>query len=260
MSNVILTGASSGIGRSLAHAFGDRGDTIALLARREEALKTVADEVEERGGRALILPVDVRDAAFVAECVQKASDRLGEIDIAVANAGIGIFAPFSEMDAGDLRSMMEINYFGMVNLFHSILPRFLERGAGHLAAVASIAGRMGYAGMAGYCATKFAILGFLEGLHGELQGTGIHVTAVCPGEVKTEFFETADHDAMPAASRLIRPLGAEEVARAAIRAIDRKKFMVMLPWTATLFMKFHDIFPGLSRWIFFRMSSWMRKK
>lgn len=224
----LVTGASSGIGRTLSLDLARRGLHVAMLARSGERLKQLADEAGRSGPECLPLVCDVREPDSVESAVEQTVARFGRLDLVVNNAGFGSYIPFANADIEDLRELMEVNYFGAVHVTRAALPRLLERRRGHLVFVASIAGRIPPARHSGYAATKSALIGFAESLALELSADGIGVTIVNPGVVATEFFDRPSfHDFPPALRR--RPLSAERVARATLRAVERGRAEIFVP-------------------------------
>jgi 3-oxoacyl-[acyl-carrier protein] reductase len=183
----VVTGASSGIGLAVARRFGQEGADIAVVARRGERLEAFASEMRQAGRRCVIVTGDVREEETARQTVQATLDTLGKIDILVNNAGIGIYANLVETSADDFDAMMATNMRSTFLFTRHTVPSMLERGAGFIINVSSMAGVMGFPGEAAYCATKFAQVGFTQALDRELRPRGIKVGVVCPGGVKTEF-------------------------------------------------------------------------
>ncbi|HPR63422.1 MAG TPA: SDR family NAD(P)-dependent oxidoreductase [Thermoanaerobaculia bacterium] len=260
MAIILVTGASSGIGEAFSRQSIERGDNLVLVARRSDRLLSIQEMGEKKGSRVLLVPGDVRNENCLHDAVDQCLTEFGTLDAAVSNAGLGLFGPVDKLSNEQNRTMVETNIMGTVNLLQAVLPHFRSVNRGHFMAVASIAGLMGYAGMAVYSGTKFAVVGLMEALAGEFRATPIRFTAICPGEVETEFFDHADRSSMPAAAGLIRPLKADQVARTMIRALASKKNRVVLPWTAAVYVRFHQTFPGMSRWVFYRISDLMRRR
>src|SRR3977135_1383529 len=157
---VVITGASSGIGREAALEFARRGANLVLAARRGELLEDVASECRALGADCKTVITDVTQRADCEHLI----DAAGTVDVLVNNAGFAIFDPIESARPDDLTAMMQTNYFGAVWCAQAVLPQMLSRGDGTIVNVASIAGIMGYARMGGYCATKFALIGFSETL------------------------------------------------------------------------------------------------
>jgi short-subunit dehydrogenase len=180
-----ITGASSGIGRSLALALAARGEAIAAAARREELLAALAGEIQARGGRALALRCDVIRAEEVRAACARAEQALGPIDRLVANAGGGGRTPLAEFRADPIAEMLALNVVGAARCIEAVLPAMLARGRGHIVLLSSLAACRGLPGAAGYSAAKAALTALGEGLRAELRGRGIDVTLLLPGFVAT---------------------------------------------------------------------------
>jgi NAD(P)-dependent dehydrogenase (short-subunit alcohol dehydrogenase family) len=183
--NVVVTGASSGIGYDVALAFGERGAKVGLLARRKELLIDLADKIAKGGGLGVPIACDVTERKQVREAVGEANDALGGIDILVNSAGVLLPAKFEEMDPADLKKMLDVNLFGTVHTMQAVLPLMRKKGRGHIVNIASLAGRRGMSPLGGYCATKFAVTGLSEAVRTELFGSGVNVSLVMPGLVDT---------------------------------------------------------------------------
>lgn len=221
----VVTGASSGIGRALAQRLAGEGARVALVARRQAELEAVASQI---GSDALVLPCDVADRRQVDAAAAQAIDRFGHIDLLVNNAGYGHHRRFIDWDIADMVRMMRVNYFGAVHWTQALLPQMVSRKSGWLVFVSSVAGKIGVPLESSYAATKFAMLGLAEALDVELERDGVHVLSVCPGTVRTEFFDEEALASMPPASRrlMIEP---DEVAGAIIDALRRGKREITVP-------------------------------
>lgn len=253
---VVVTGASSGIGRAAALEFARRGANLVLAARRGELLENVAKECRALGADCKIVVTDVTQRADCEHLI----DMAGSVDVLVNNAGFAIFDAIESARPDDLASMMQTNYFGTVWCTQAVLPQMLARGKGTIVNVASIAGIMGYARMGGYCATKFAVIGFSETLRDEVLRRGVRVAMVCPGTVETDFFEKAERGKMPGASRLILAIKPEKVARAIANAAEDGRYRRILPLGATMFIRFKELCPRLAHILMRRVSAVMEPK
>ena len=253
---VVVTGASSGIGRAAALEFARRGANLVLAARRGELLENVAKECRALGADCKIVVTDVTQRADCEHLI----DMAGSVDVLVNNAGFAIFDAIESARPDDLASMMQTNYFGTVWCTQAVLPQMLARGNGTIVNVASIAGIMGYARMGGYCATKFAVIGFSETLRDEVLGRGVRVAMVCPGTVETDFFEKAERGKMPGASRLILAIKPEKVARAIANAAEDGRYRRILPLGAAMFIRFKELCPRLAHILMRRVSAVMETK
>lgn len=232
----IITGASSGIGRRLAVRLAARGTRVGLIARRAALLQDLQAEIVDTGGKAETACVDVSDAEATAEAVQELRARLGPMDWVVANAGFAPPESVTPLNTADIRQMMQVNYLGVVHTFAAALPAMLERGAGQLAAVSSLAAYKGFPSAVGYSASKAAVNTFLEGLRIELIGTGVKVTTICPGFIDTPM-TAHNHGAMPWL------MSADEAAKRIIRALERGGAVENFPWQTTLMVKLARLCP-----------------
>lgn len=192
---VLITGASSGIGREAALAFAGAGASLVLVARRAAALAKVAAEARKLGAATLSVPTDVTKPEAVAACFRKATKRFGSIDIVVNNAGIMIPAKVVDIRSTDFQKMLDVNLFGALHVMQQAVQVMRRQGRGHIVNVASLAGRRGLSPLGAYCATKFALVGLTEALRMELVGEGIHISLVMPGVVDTPLAAAAQQDA-----------------------------------------------------------------
>ncbi len=210
----LITGASAGIGQAIARAFLAEGADIAVVARRGERLETLAAQAQQAGRRCVTIVGDVREEETAIRAVETTVHELGRLDILVNNAGMGIYKDLVATSAADYDTMMNTNMRSTFLFARHAVPVLIERGSGTIINIASMAGVMGFAGEAVYCASKFAQVGFTQALDRELRPRGIKVGVVCPGGVKTEFaIGTGRTQAGVAASEM---LDAEDVAAAAL--------------------------------------------
>ncbi|HEV2655861.1 MAG TPA: SDR family oxidoreductase [Ktedonobacteraceae bacterium] len=210
----LITGASSGIGRAIARAFLQEGADLVVVARRSERLEALAEEAQKSGRRCAIVVGDVREEETAVRAVQAALQEFGQLHILVNNAGRATYGNLVETGADDYDSMMDTNMRSTFVFTRHVVPVLLAKGKGSIITIASIAGVMGFAGEAVYCATKFAQVGFTQALDRELRPHGIKVGVVCPGGVKTEFaIGTGRTEEGVAASDMLE---AEDVAAAVL--------------------------------------------
>ncbi len=177
----LITGASSGIGKATALAMAEQGATVGLLARRQDALESVASQM---GGKGLVLVADVTDENAIQENVAQLVSKTGGLDILVAAAGISLKAPFVETTTDTIRRIMEVNYMGTVHVTKAALPHIRER-KGSLVAVSSLTGRQATPEYSVYGSSKFALQGLYDALRIEMLREGVHVGVFSPGFVDT---------------------------------------------------------------------------
>jgi short-subunit dehydrogenase len=182
----LITGASAGLGEALATRLAQAGVEVCLAARREEELRRVADLVAESGGQARVYPLDVRDPEAVVDTLQRADDELGGIDLVVANAGVGVSRWSGKLRWEHVRPVVEVNVVGASATLVALLPRMVERGRGHVVGMSSLARHRGFSRVASYCGSKAYLANFLESLRVDLHGTGVTVTEIRPGYVRTD--------------------------------------------------------------------------
>jgi len=183
----LVTGASAGIGWASALALAGEGANVVLTARRQGRLDELAQAVRDAGGQAVTVAGDARDEETARRSVDAALDSYGKIDILINNAGVGNYKNIVETSADDYDEMMDSNVRSTFLFTRHAVPSMIERGAGTILMISSMAGVYGFAGEAVYCATKFAQVGFAQALDKELRPHGIKVGVICPGGVKTEF-------------------------------------------------------------------------
>jgi short-subunit dehydrogenase len=235
----IVTGASQGIGRATVEALAARGATVGLVSRGSAEIEALADEL---GHDAVALPADVSDRGAIEAAVGAFIERTGGLELIVANAGIARYAPFADQDPGDADEMIATNVAGTINTVRAALDPLLDRGAGHIVVTSSGAALRAFPWAAVYGATKAANKGFAEALRHELSGTGVSVTTVFPGEVRTELHAEAPQ--MPDWRDAEGAIAAEEVATAILDAVETDRREVHIPRVVRL-LALNDMAPGL---------------
>jgi short-subunit dehydrogenase len=233
---VLITGASSGIGRALTIELGRRGAVVGLLARRADALRELAGEVEQAGGRALALPADVRDGAAVRAAADELRVQFGKIDVLIANAGIAPAGHITQVRGEEVNDTMSINVVGSANSVAAVLPEMLARGSGQLVAISSLSAYRGLPKSSIYCASKAAVSAFFESVRVDLRGTGLDVTIIHPGFIKTPL--TAGRKAkMPYLMEL------DDAVKKIIRAIEARRKSYAFPWQLATIVRASLLFP-----------------
>jgi len=241
---VVITGASSGIGEAAAKQFAKKGANIVLVARRKDRLEEVEKKLSKYSIKILVQVCDVSDKEQVKQMSEKVIDVFSRIDILVNNAGFVIYGKVEELSIEDIESQMQTNYFGMINCTKYFLPHFLKQNSGHMVNVASVGGSFGVPGIASYCATKFAMLGFSEGLHHELHGTNVGITVVSPIMVRTSLF---DHPSFKNFTKHATgiSLSSETVANAIIKAANSSRLEIVVPSVVRIGIWLKQTFPFL---------------
>ncbi len=223
--NAILTGASYGVGAHIARALAREGVNLGLAARSAGRLAEVAREIAGTGVRAVPIPTDLTDHAEREALVSRAEDEIGPVDLLVNNAGVHHGGRLHTRSAEQLRQVFETNLVAPVLLTRSVLTGMLERGRGHVVQVASLAGKVGLPYLASYAGSKHGLVGFTHAMQAELAGTGVHASVVCPGFLSEEGMWARLGLRVHPAFGLSRP---ERVARAVLRAIQRRKVEVLV--------------------------------
>lgn len=227
---VWVVGASAGIGAALAQELRARGARVAISARRRDELDRVA------AGNMVVVPADVTDRADMDAAEARVRDELGEIDIAVFNAGFWRQMEATSWDRELFARHVEVNLLGVNNGVGAVLPRMLERGQGHVVGVSSVAGYRGLAGAEAYGATKAALINMLEGLRAAVGRRGVVVTTVCPGFVRTDLTEQNEFP-MPF---MVEP---DEAAKAICDGLESGRMEIVFPLPMAILMKAARLLP-----------------
>jgi uncharacterized protein len=226
----IVTGASSGIGREIARELARRGHALTLVARREERLRSLAGELTGASGVEVeVAAADLTDAAARRSLLTVVADRGAVASILVNAAGLSTVGPVHRNDPDGELAMIRTDVEAVAHLCSLFLPGMVERGAGAVLNVASTAAFQPMPGQAGYGASKAFVVSYSRAMRAEVRGTGVTVTVLCPGPVRTEFAETAGFDAAEAESALPKFMWVEagEVARAAVEGLDHDRAQVI---------------------------------
>jgi short-subunit dehydrogenase len=246
---VLITGASSGIGRALAFAFGRAGARIVICARSQTTLNEVADELRQANIETLALAADVSIDSDMQRLVYETITRFGQLDVLINNAGISMRAMVSEAEPDVYRKVMNINFMGTVHATRHALPHIIKT-KGSIVGISSIAGFRGLPVRSGYSASKFAMNGFLEALRTELLPTGVHVLTACPG-FTTSNIRVAALDAHGSSTgETVRDetkmMTAEVCADHILRAVLQRKRELILTNQGKLTVWMNKLFPALA--------------
>ncbi|QNI31944.1 SDR family oxidoreductase [Alloacidobacterium dinghuense] len=246
---VVITGSSAGLGRAIAHGFAKRGASIGLLARNPEALNAAKEECEALGGRALVLPVDVVDAAAVDAAASRVEEEFGPIDVWVNDAMVSVFSPVKEMEPSDYKRVSDVLYLGFVHGTLAALKRMLPRDHGTIIQIGSALSYRSIPLQSAYCACKHAINGFTDSLRCELHHdkSNVKLTAVHMPAMNTTQFDWVKNrmpnDPQPVPPIFEPELAAEVVIAAGLAKNPRREYWVGTPTVmAIVGQKF---FPGL---------------
>ena len=240
---VMVTGASSGIGRGVAVELARRGARLGLLARRTDTLQEIVSEIEALGGQALAFPGDVQDENAVRGAADRFREKFGVIDVLIANAGIGSTNDAAELRASEVAGVIHVNVIGVANSVAAVVPEMVTKGQGQLVVISSLAAYRGLPKSAAYCASKAAVSAFFESLRLDLQPRGIDVTIIHPGFIKTPL-TAGRHAQMPFLMEL------EVAVEKILRAIEKKKKSYAFPWQLASIVRAGMIMPiSMYDWI-----------
>ena len=241
---VLITGASSGIGRGIAIEIAKRGAKVGLVARRADALNDVVKEIGDQGGVALALKGDVEDSESLRTVVETLRKEFGPPDVLIANAGIGTSTDGAQLRGEEVANVVKVNVVGAANSVAAVLPQMLEQGRGHLVVISSLAAYRGLPKSAAYCASKAAVSAMFESLRLDLQPRGLDVTIIHPGFIKTPL--TAGRDAqMPFLMEL------DDAVKKIVGAIEKRKKSYAFPWQLATIVRAGMIMPI---WMYDRIS------
>lgn len=243
---VVVTGASRGIGAATAVAAGERGAHVHLLARTESALQETATDVRAAGGEATVHPVDLSDSAATLAVADRIEETHGPPDLLVNNAGTGDWKSLTEMTPQEMRDIMAVPFFAAFDLTWALLPGMVERGSGRVAFVTSPAAFVAVPGATGYAASRAAVRGFADAVRADLQSTDVGVTLVVPGVIDTAYLERNVRERLPPGSDLRVPSPAE-MGTAIIDGVEAGRSLVVKPLEYRFLLAADRLAPGLLR-------------
>lgn len=250
---VVVTGASSGIGWCTSLAFAKEGASVALVARSEERLQKLTEEIERYRSNHLVVATDVSKKEEVDRMVEAVLSRFGRIDIFVNNAGIGLNSDLLNTKPEDLEKVMDVNFYGPFYCIQAILSHMIERRSGQIINISSVVGKRAVSYMGIYSASKFALNALTDALRVEVAKYGIKVILICPGLTDTLFSHNSISYGFKPDTKMIHKMSPESVARIILKASLRGKREVIislggkfLVWMNTFFPRFVDW--GMGKW------------
>jgi short-subunit dehydrogenase len=242
---VILTGATQGIGRAAAYTLAQAGCTLALAARTAETLETLAAELRQARHTAATFPTDMGDTAQAADLARKTAAAFGKIDVVINNAGIGVRDRVFDLQEGEARRVMEVNYFGPLALIQAALPYLKTNPEGGLVInVSSIVGRRAMPGIGGYSASKAALEKLAESLRLEVRGDNVRISTIYPGVTVTRFNDNSLGSSQHGRGR-VQGVPPERVAQAILNTIRREQRDVFITLFDRAFVTASVLWPGL---------------
>jgi len=252
---VLITGGSSGLGLALGREFARQGTSLVICARESEPLEIARQQLSEMGAEVLAIPCDITERQQVQRMIDRVIERFGRIDVLVNNAGIITVGPMETVTVQDYEETMQIHFWGMVYTTLAVLPHMLPRKDGRIVNITSIGGKVSVPHLLPYSASKFAAVGFSEGLHAELAKEGIIVSTIVPGLMRTGSHVNAYVKGQKVeeytlfgmlATLPITSTSAEHAARRIVQATRLGESEVILTVQAQLLARFHGLFPGLT--------------
>ena len=219
----VITGASSGLGSALAARIARGGDTVVLMARRQEQLESVAQAIRDDGGLAHVVTADMSSPDSIRTAFAHVADTWGPVDRLIANAGIGGPTKATDFDGASFERIIQVNLIGVGYCIEAVLPDMIERRSGQIVGIGSLAGYRGLLGSGAYCASKAGLASLLESLRLELRAHGVCVTTICPGFVRTPLTDKNTFK-MPFLMEL------KPAVELMYRAIEQQRSEYAFPW------------------------------
>lgn len=247
----VVTGASSGIGAATAKLLAQRGARVVLLARNQEALQLVANEIVSQGGCADVYPVDLSQLEEISRVAMKILHEIGTPDILVNNAGVGRWLFLEETELNEAVAMMNVPYIAAFALTRSFLPSMLQQNSGCIVNITSIAAYFAWPGAVAYTAARWAMRGFNDALRADLFTTKVRVLLVAPAKVATPFFShnPGSEERIPKISKLYPTLLPEQVANAIATGLEKNRREIIMPFGYRVTVFFHKLFPRSVEWL-----------
>lgn len=254
---VLITGASSGFGEDAARLFAKEGCKVVLAARRLDRLQALVAEIQNEGGEALAIPVDVSQPAEIEVMVQTTLDLYEKIDILFNNAGYGSMDWFEKLDPErGIETIVQVNLTGTMLVTHAVIPHMIEQRAGHIINMSSVAGLIASPLITTYAASKYGVRAFTDALRREVAPLGIKVSGIYPGPATTEFGQRLGHTkSRDTVKRFKYPhLSSEYVASRVVGVAKRPVRSLVIPWYFRIITGFDTLFPVVVDWILYVFS------
>lgn len=251
---VLITGASSGFGEDAARLFAQEGCKVVLAARRIDLLQNLAAKIQDAGGEAMAIPVDIVERADIDIMVQSTLDLYGQIDILFNNAGIGRVGWFEEFSTDrDIETLIDVNLTGLIQVTRAVLPHMLARREGHIINMSSVAGLIASPLITTYSASKYGVRAFTDALRREIAPLGIRVSGIYPGPAATEFGQhTGNNKAYRSVQSFFNVrMPSEYVARRVVGVAKRPCRSLVIPWWFRIVIGFELFAPLLVDWFLY---------
>lgn len=243
---VVVTGASSGIGRAAALAFAREGARTVLLSRSREKLDELANEIRANGGDAFVAPANVASKSEVDAAIARALEHYGRIDVLFNNAGKSDVGPTdAPWFIEGVQEMFDVDYLGTVRVTQAVVPAMRKQGSGRILNMSSVMGRKAFAKFGGYASVMHAIIGYSDALRQELRGSGIEVSVILPSLTQTPLLSRVEPKDMPPPFRRLTPIHVDQVADAALNGLARRKARIEVPWQPRVLMFAQAVSPRL---------------
>ncbi len=240
--NVLITGASSGIGAESAKLFSQQGATVILVARNESKLKRVSNSIKSNNGNSYIIKCDISDTNQVSRMVEESIELFGRIDVLFNNAGTSFTGGILEDDYIDnLNEMINIDLLGTVYCTRAILPFMKQQNSGHIINMCSVVGFKSFVNFSAYSSVMHSITGFTDGLRQELYDTNINVTIVHPALTQTPLLSLSKPEKMPPIFKAMSPIPVKAVAHAILSGLHKKKSKIIVPFQPKLLQLLNSI-------------------
>lgn len=248
---LVITGASSGIGAETARAAAREGAHVLLLARSQEKLNSLAEEIRRKGGQARVYPADLTDAQAVTEVAGRITREVGTPDVIVNTAGTGRWLSTEETSAEEAVTIMAAPYFAAFFLTRAFLPDMLRHNSGMIVNVTSLASRIVWPGAVTYTAARWAMRGLTEALRADLSGTGVRTLLATFAAVSSPYWEhnPGSEERVPKAQAMIPVLRPEQAAAFILRGIKRQQHEVIAPVMLRVVVGLNVLFPYITRWL-----------